>query len=240
MRCRLCSQGVVLQKDKREMSFKELERISKFFNQYEFDVVKISGGEPTLHSEFPKICENLKRLFPAFFYQLATNGCLLEKYIENTLMFDQIDLSNYPGQNDDVYSRIVNLNHSNIYPNRKEDFIQMMDIYQENNLDKTNIFNSCINKNIKKVVQSRIYPCCNILGQSFRQDISRDKISALIGEDWREKLEKIDIEPYCKRCWINVAIDNQIPSISRISRNIRQNLLKRKNLYKKKLQKRSI
>ena len=82
LKCHLCAQGIPLLKDKREMSFNELERISKFFKPYEFDVIKISGGEPTLHSQFRDICENLKELFPACFYMLATNGFLLEKYKE--------------------------------------------------------------------------------------------------------------------------------------------------------------
>jgi len=242
LKCRLCSQGVPLQKDKREMSFKELERISKFFKHYEFDVIKISGGEPTLHSQFHEICDNLKELFPAYFYRLATNGCLLEKYLENVLMFDQIDLSNYPGQNDDVYFRIVNLKIPNIYTFKKEDYIQMMDIYQEKNLGKTNIFKSCINKNIKKIIQSRIYPCCNIFGQSFHQNISRNKISVSVDKNWRENLEKINIETYCKRCWINVDTENRIPSIRKFSRNIRRNFSERKSLYQKKkiLQNRSV
>jgi len=234
LKCRLCSQGVPLQKDKREMSLKELVRISKFFKHYEFDVIKISGGEPTLHSQFREICDNLKELFPAYFYRLATNGCLLEKYLENVLVFDQIDLSNYPGKNDGVYSRIVNLKIPNIYTFKKEDYIQMMDIYQEKNLDKTNIFNSCINRNIKKIIQSRIYPCCNIFGQSFRQNISQNKISVSVDNNWRENLEKISIETYCKRCWIGVDTENHILSMRKFSRNIRRSLSERKSLYKKK------
>ena len=171
---------------------------------------------------------------------MATNGCFLEKYIENSLVFDQIDLSNYPGQNDDVYSHIVSLNIANICAYRKDDYIQMMDIYQENNLDKTNIFHSCKNKNIKKIVQSRIYPCCNIFGQSFRQEISRYRISELIDKNWRKKLEKIDIEPYCKRCWINVVIERKIPSPRNFTRKIKRNFLERKALYVKKFQNRTV
>ena len=216
------------------MSFNELKRISTFFKHYEFDVIKISGGEPTLHSQFAEICDNLKELFPAHFYKLATNGCLLEKYIENVLIFDQIDLSNYPGQNDAVYRRIVNLNIPNIYTFKKEDYIQMVDIYQKKNLTKTNIFNSCSNKKVKKIVQSRIYPCCNIFGQSFQQGISQNKISGLVDENWKENLERINIEPYCKRCWTNVVTDEHNPSIRKICRNIRLNFSERKSLYQKK------
>jgi sulfatase maturation enzyme AslB (radical SAM superfamily) len=234
LKCRLCAQGVPLQKNKKEMSFKELKRISTFFKHYEFDVIKVSGGEPTLHSQFPEICDNLKELFPAYFYKLATNGCLLEKYIENVLIFDQIDLSNYPGQNDDVYFRIVSLNIPNIYAFKKEDYIQMVDISQEKNLTKTNIYNSCINKNVKKIVQSRIYPCCNIFGQSFHQDISQNKISGLVDENWKKNLKKVNIEPYCKRCWTNVVTVDHIPSILKLSRNIRRNFSEKKSLYQKK------
>ncbi len=119
LKCRLCAQGIPLQKDKKEMSFDEFERISKIFKPYEFDVIKISGGEPTLHSQFQKICENIKELFPAVL-ELATNGCLLEKYIDNIRIFDQIDLSNYPGKNDEIFFHIVNLNIPKTYIHLKK------------------------------------------------------------------------------------------------------------------------
>lgn len=235
LNCRLCAQGIPLQKDKKEMTFDELERISKIFKPYEFDVVKISGGEPTLHSQFQKICENIKELFPAYFYKLATNGCLLEKYIDNIRIFDHIDLSNYPGKNDESFFHIINLNIPNLYPSEKADYHKMIDIFQEKNLGKNNIFGFCTNSNVKKIIQSRIYPCCNIFGLSLHRKISRNKISAFVDKNWRVNLGKINIEPYCEHCWTNVATTDHVSITQRFGREIKRNIFGRISLYKKNI-----
>ena len=202
--CSLCSQGTPLQKDKKTMTLEELERISRFFKPFEFDVIKISGGEPTLHSQFSEICDGLNGLFPAHEYQLATNGCLLEKYLDKLSVFHRVGLSHYPGKNDAIFSRLNELKVPNFNLRTKEDYAEMDDINTDSNLNKTGIFKSCKWTYIKKVVQSRIYPCCIIFGQSVRHDIDRDKISVPIDEHWRENLLKIDLEPYCRHCYVDV------------------------------------
>ena len=206
LNCRFCCHGTPLFKDKKHISLEELERISKFFKPYEFHVIKISGGEPTLHPEFAKICDNLKRLFPAKSYYLATNGFLLEKYIENVKIFNIIELSNYPPFNDKVYNRLVSIKNKipNLVVRKKEEYDEIIDVNREMNLDKKNIFRRCPYTDNVKIVQDRIYPCCNIFGQAMRQNIKLDKISVKIDENWRENLEKINIEPYCRQCFVDV------------------------------------
>ena len=202
--CPLCSQGTPIQKDKKTMPLRELERISKFFRPFEFDTIKLSGGEPTLHPQFGEICGRLKELFPAYAYTLATNGCLLEKYLDHLEVFNHIELSLYPGKNDSTCLRLTELKLPNLGSLAKEDYCEMEDVYKEADLDISHICKSCKWTYINKIVQSSIYPCCIIFGQSIRQNIDRNKIGVPIDENWREHLIKISLEPYCKHCFVNV------------------------------------
>ncbi|MDD2731835.1 MAG: radical SAM protein [Candidatus Pacebacteria bacterium] len=204
LNCDLCARGIPLQKDKRFTYYNEIEEISKIIKPYEFNTIKIGGGEPTMHPEFSKICQNLKRLFPAKSYYLATNGFKLENFLDEIKVFDTIELSQYPGKNDEVFDKIAEMNLSNVIPVRKEDYTELEDIYRENNLNKKNIYNRCIYKEVTHIVGGRIYPCCNIFGQAMRQNIDLNNISVLADENWRENLKKIDIETYCRRCFVKV------------------------------------
>ncbi|MFH1401625.1 MAG: radical SAM protein [Parcubacteria group bacterium] len=201
--CRLCSQGIPLMKNKKIISLDDLKRMSKLVEPFEFHTVKICGGEPTSHPQFEKICDNLKRLFPADYYYLATNGFWLEKFINQIKVFNIIELSHYPGKNDEIFEKLAKLKIPNLAAIRKKEYQEIMDVYQENNLNKTDIYKRCPYKEIQ-IVQDRIYTCCNIFGQAMRQNIDLDKISVLFDENWRQNLSKIDIEPYCQRCFIDV------------------------------------
>lgn len=206
LNCKFCCHGTPLFKNKKHISFEELEKISRLFKPYEFHTIKISGGEPTLHPEFGRICDNLKKLFPAKSYYLATNGFQLEKFIDNIKIFNIIELSNYPSHNDKVYNRLAAMKNQipNLVTRKKNEYEEIIDVYREANLNKKNIFGRCLYTENIKIVQDRIYPCCNIFGQAMRQNIALDKISVPLDENWRENLEKINIEPYCRRCFVDV------------------------------------
>ena len=202
------------------MSLKELERISKFLRPFEFDIIKISGGEPTIHHQFGEICDKLKELFPAYACQLATNGCLLEKFFVRLKVFNKIGLSHYPGKNDSTFFHLNELELPNLYPYTKEDYCEMEDVYKESNLDKNHIYQSCKWAYIKEIVQSRIYPCCLIFGQSVRQNIDINKVSVPIDENWRKNLTKINLEPYCRHCFVNVDTKSRFRSVHKLCQNV--------------------
>lgn len=204
LNCSLCSQGTPWQKNKRIISLNELERFSKLVKPFEFQVIKLSGGEPTLHPQFAEICDNLKKLFSAHRYKLATNGFRLEKFINYLEVFDDIELTHYFGRNDEIFGKLVKLNLPNMTPVDKQDYQELEDIFQEKNLNKTNIYKHCSYSEIFKIVQDRIYPCCVIFGQSVVKDINLDTISVPLDENWRENLAKINLEPYCRHCYIDV------------------------------------
>jgi len=218
--CPLCCQGTRFQKDKKIMSLKELGRISKLISPFEFDIVKISGGESTIHPQFGEICDKLKEIFPAYAYELATNGCLLEKFLDHLKVFSRIELSRYPGKNDSTFFHLTELEIANLHSSTKDDYSGMEDIYKESNLDKTHIYQSCKWTNIKKVVQSRIYPCCQIFGQSVRQNIDINKISVPLDENWRKNLVKINPEPYCRHCFSDVDTESHFRSVRKLCRNV--------------------
>lgn len=202
--CPLCSQATPLQKNKKIISIEELENISRFIKPFEFYVVKISGGEPTLHPHFREICQSLKKMFPAHYYILATNGFKLEALRDCLNVFNHIDLSHYPGLNDAVYRRIINLNIPNIRTQIRRDNIEMVNVHIEKNLNKHNIYKYCIFSKFLKIVQCRIYPCCVIFGLAVRKDIDINRVSVLFDADWRRNLAKINMQPYCEHCWVDI------------------------------------
>ena len=232
--CSLCSQGTPLQKDKKTMSMADLEAISRNVRPYEFDVIKISGGEPTLHPQFGEICRNLRRLLPANRYELATNGFRLEQFRDCIGVFDNIDLASYPGRNDEIVEHFRRLQWANVNIPLKRDGMEMMDVYQEKNGGKENVYDNCAYAGYRKVIQDRIYPCCIIFGQAMRQNIDLDEISVAFDANWRENLAEIDIEQHCGRCFIDVkappgsvgTVSNQSPghgknvSVSSVDRGI--------------------
>ncbi len=138
--CHLCSQGTPLQQDKKTMSLDEIKRISRFFKPYEFKAVKLSGGEPTLHPQFREICGAIQDLFPSYEYQLASNGFKLEEYLECLGFFYSVEISHYPGQNDETFQRLAALKKPNFLMYTKEDYEEMSDVFAENNLNKTGIY----------------------------------------------------------------------------------------------------
>lgn len=224
LRCALCAQGTPHQKNKKIMSLKELERISKFFKPYEFQFIKISGGEPTSHPHFSEICRNINRMFPAKQYVLATNGFKLEGFLDDISIFTEIDLSRYPGFNDEVYERLIKLNIPNINAVVKEDKSEdgMQDVYVESNSNKEHIWGNCPYTYITKVVQGRIHPCCVVFGLAILRNIDTNTAGVLLDKDWRTNIEKIDMKPFCRRCWVDVDVTPKYIKnlVSRISSNI--------------------
>lgn len=204
LNCSLCSQGIPLQKEKKLISLEDLERMAKFIKPFEFQHIKISGGEPTMHPQFSQICGCLRKLFPAYNYYLATNGFMLEKFVNDVKIFDVIILSEYPGRNEKLFEKSVALNLPNLIAQKKEEYKEILDVYEEKNLNETNIYNRCPYAETMKVVQNRIYPCCNLFGQALRQNIPLDKISVVFDENWRENITKLDVDVFCKRCFVKV------------------------------------
>ena len=206
--CNNCGQGTPWHKTKQNMSMDYLREISDYFEPHEFEHIKISGGEPTLFREFDTFCSELQTLFPAKAYSMATNGKKLKKYLDDIKVFNWIDLSRYPGLNDKEFDELLALEIPNVKYFEKHDGEEMMDIRIFPNYEKKNIFNKCSwPKDIYKIVQDRIYPCCIAFGlTTIRNDekLSEDKLGVILDHHWRENLQKLNIEFECKQCWVPV------------------------------------
>ncbi|MCP4352231.1 MAG: radical SAM protein [Desulfobacterales bacterium] len=204
--CRYCCQSTKDNNNKKHMSLIQLRNIAELIKPHEFFLIKISGGEPTLHPEFKSICLKLREWFVSHYYQLATNGCDLlthKKYIDT---FDSIDLTLYPGLNDKIFEKIISQPFHSVVINQsiKADDYLMRNVFKKMNLNVTDIFMKCRYPAWKKIVQDRIYPCSNIFGQSIRYNFDHRSISAFMDKEWRESLYRIDIENYCRNCWVTV------------------------------------
>jgi organic radical activating enzyme len=211
--CPLCGQGTPLHKDKRTMTVEQIEYFSGLLRDGEFQVIKISGGEPTLHKEFAWISRNLRRMFPGRHLYLATNGALATNYLADLKLYDTVDVSNYPGLNDSQYARFTAAyNDSNLLAQKKTDYADMIDVWKVPNWDKKDIYKTCSYREIKKVVQDRIYPCCVVFGQSQRQGFDPETVSVPFDANWRERLARVDIEDRCRLCFADVPA----PRVSRI------------------------
>jgi len=70
-------------------------------------------------------------------------------------------------------------------------------------------------------------------GGELRCEIAGDRVF-ISGKAVKFMEGKINIETYCKHCWVNVVTDNHFPSIRKFSRNIIRNPSERKSVYQKK------
>lgn len=204
LKCPLCSQGTPLQKNKQRMKMEDIEGYAEQIRPFEFSTIKISGGEPTMHPQFAELCGKLRDLFPSYRYEMATNGARLEEGAAAAKVFDKIDLSFYPGQNEQHFDKLAKLPLTNLNIATKRDYVEMEDVHQERNLGKKNIYQRCPFRMVKKVVQGRIYPCCIVFGQCIRQNKDPKEASVPLSNSWREEIDKIDMEPYCQHCYVDV------------------------------------
>lgn len=73
LNCKTCYNRSGLNKERRELSYAQLERILLTFIPLGLKRFLLSGGEPSLHSEFDEILE-LPRRYPHISFGIVTNG----------------------------------------------------------------------------------------------------------------------------------------------------------------------
>ena len=203
--CNYCSQGTPLQKDKSRMSFDEIKKyIELALKNNSIDIIKFSGGEPTMHPDFKKICDIIRKNKSKKIFQLATNGIKLKKYLDEIQVFDQIDLTHYPKENDEIFFDLKKLNLKNIITYEKDNFVLDNVFDDDKNLNKNfNVYKFCNYSNIKKIVQGRLYNCCIAFGQSVRKNINRENISIKI-ENTLNLKNNLDYKEVCRGCYVDV------------------------------------
>ena len=201
LKCRLCAHGTPLITERQNMSPAEFERLAGHFRPYEFYVCKISGGEPTLHPQFREIVNTMRRSIPAHQYSLATNGARLAEFVDAVNAFDTVDLSEYPTQNRGISGTLSGTEKQRTAFSVKRDYVEMMDVSATPNAGKSHISYYCQLKGVKKVVKDRIFPCCNLHGLALHRGLDPREVSVKLDGNWRSAIRRIDLEPYCRKCF---------------------------------------
>ncbi|MDH3347510.1 MAG: radical SAM protein [Desulfobulbaceae bacterium] len=206
LRCKYCAASINLYKGGTKTSLSQFERYAECLKKFHFSRVKISGGgEPTLHEGFHEICRDIKGLFSAEVYTLATNGCNLMDYLDDIVIFNSVELSNYPGANDNICTKIGKLNIPNINIVSKQVGRGLCDIYQRPNIDKVDVYERCRLSNIKQIVGGRIYPCPQIYWENLRKNYGKcEDFSVKVSSKCFDELKLISIESFCRNCWCEV------------------------------------
>ena len=75
LNCSTCYNRSGLNRERMELSAEELEQIIKLFLPYGLERILLSGGEPTLHTEFEKILDLIDK-YPDLSFGISTNGTI--------------------------------------------------------------------------------------------------------------------------------------------------------------------
>ena len=139
LNCQTCYNRSGLNKERREISAEQLEKTILLLSKYGAKRFLISGGEPTLHSEFGKITE-LIRKYKYFSFGIVTNGTTRNKDLAELInsvpnCTVQISLDGC-SEDDNKLTRGCGNFHKTI------DFAKKI----EHNFDKTNLIKMVISK----------------------------------------------------------------------------------------------
>jgi hypothetical protein len=215
--CPFCSHGTSgTSRGNSLMTLADCKAFSKHIGSFEFDGLKIAGGEPSLHPEFAQLCGAFKELFPVLKYDLASNGKNLLHHLEDIKVFDWIDLSLYTGRNDEIYTQLRNLNLPNVFCFEKADGIELFDSATEAHLDELFVFENCPCSNTKMIANGRMYDCPGVYGQMIPpKKLSMEQSSVPYTGNWRTDLAKVDIESLCKLCFWPVDAPKVVGDVSK-------------------------
>ncbi len=84
LNCKTCYNRSGLNRVRKELSAEQVEGIIQTFLSYGLKRVLLSGGEPTLHTEFPLFLE-LPKKFPQLEFGIVTNGTVLREDFLNAI-----------------------------------------------------------------------------------------------------------------------------------------------------------
>jgi cyclic pyranopterin phosphate synthase len=83
LRCSYCmpEKNVKFTSNENLLSFEEITRIVKITHQFGVNQVRITGGEPLVRKELPKLIYMIKQAVPSIQLNMTTNGILLKKFL---------------------------------------------------------------------------------------------------------------------------------------------------------------
>lgn len=168
-------------------------------NDSTIKTIKLSGGEPTLHPQYPVIVRMVRECLPKKKLIMATNGKRLLHYSDVIPLFDCIYFSHYPGLNDYEASAISQLRLPNLDFKVKRDGVEMHNV---NSYVPGVYQHTCAYTHIRKVVGDQIYPCCAAHGICEREKFSVNDVSIPFVHGWRAMIDKININKCCQHCFM--------------------------------------
>jgi hypothetical protein len=186
----------------KEISLDELIWAGKLIGKIEY--LEITGGEPTLHSQFEELTNNLPKIFQCDDVMLVTNGWLFGKdpsKLPLLLKYKRFYLSHYTEQFVEKYGGVTNTNEINLVLKfLKEHDISLINYFDISehfvyNLPYSGIPCGHYKSNMISYYEKYLYGCCVAWSIPFRGR------GIPLTENWRMYLEKI--ETPCDQCFLS-------------------------------------
>lgn len=159
--------------------------------------VDLTGGEPTAHPQFAEFVPKFKELYGCNRLTLESNGFKLKEYAHLLHHFDQIRLSKYPGENEEICDWVLDR-----FPSYVQNGSTCIEIGVEPD-ERRHIKRSrrgaggpCLLGKFEfaLVTGGLAYPCR--LGPAVQ-----GAVGMVLGQDWRRKV--VEIPMPCKDCWFS-------------------------------------
>jgi hypothetical protein len=190
----------------REVSIEELRWAGNLFGKLNY--MEITGGEPTLHSQFEEISNNIHNIFSCDSIMLVTNGWLFghdPSKLPLLLKYEKIWFSYYTEQfvknhggktNQKEYELVSKFLKENGQPNWEPIIINCHTLFEDPPYaDKPCGYNTEKTSNMIAYYEKKLYGCC----VSWSIQYKGNPIPLTI--DWRDHLGEIDLP--CMQCFIS-------------------------------------
>ena len=185
----------LLEKEPWEASWDYIVDSAKYFKGIRR--IHLTGGEPTLHSQFCEIVPKLKKLFQCGILTLESNGWGFQKFPEIFKEFDVIQVSHYMKNSyigswdntDDVEFIKSFLKETNT-------IVLVGDIIHiDRNVRNNGLICDRGTSETVAYYDSKLFPCC--VGPGLK-----DSPSITLSDKWEKEIRDIDIP--CNTCWFSL------------------------------------
>ena len=186
----------------KEVTLEELIWAGKLIGK--IDQIEITGGEPTLHSKFEEISNNLSNIFQCNDFMLVSNGWLFKDPYKLPLLlnYQRVWITHYTEEFVKKYGGVINTREFNLvanflkqYPNIH--FIPVHTFEHKAFLDPPYKGNPCGHHlYMPAYYEKYLYGCCVAWSLPYRGK------GIPLTEDWRDHLEEIDIP--CDQCFLSI------------------------------------
>lgn len=154
--------------------------------------IKLTGGEPTIHPDFPDIAKHLKKIFNTPSLEMDTNGFNCLKYFDYLEYFDKICFSHYI-KGDFFTEKEDNTNILNALKENKNIKLEVFDIDFFHRRGVNTKSKPCYRSEIETIsyMDGLLFPCCIGLG-------NENAVGIKPSENWRKEI--LDVPFKCNNC----------------------------------------